>query len=229
MKVADLDFYFNLKEDIQNSDTLKKYHIIVAQSVDLHKLLTKEWLHDMPWYYTDWSSIEDVITLQHKVQQENKYKLHIYDTDTGKSKFLTLKDLPLYLKQNKVINLELSADILHIKEFHVNIPKTFYHLRDILVYVNKNKSIFVWNNNTCFRVWKFLNSDYLVRGGKYEDDYYTYGVKVHGGGIKFYYHKPSKYIYCLGWHSYAKEFAKDMTKEQFIEYAKYGKFDFFGD
>ena len=172
----------------------------------------------------------DVRSLQYKVERENKFKLHIYDTDTGKSKFMTLKELPSYLKKNKVVNLRGNEETLCIHGFQVNVPRTFYNLKDILVYVNQKQSIFIWTKDACFKIWNlysYSDSKYFYPRGMYSNDINTYGIKVRGGGIKFYYREPSKYIY-LNYSIYSKEIAS-MTREQFIEYAKFGKFDFFGD
>lgn len=230
MKVADLDFYFNLRSEIKNASvSLSKYDIAMGYTVDLHKLLTSDWLYKTDWFYRDKTTM-DVISLQYKVERENKFKLHIYDTDTGKSKFMTLKELPSYLKKNKVVNLHGNEETLCIHGFQINVPRTFYNLKDLLVYVNQKKSIFVWTKDTCFKLWNIYNSSdskYFYHRGLYGDDMNTYGIKVRGGGIKFYYREPSKYIY-LSDRIYSKEIAS-MTREQFIEYAKFGKFDFFGD
>ena len=230
MKVADLDFYFNLRSEIKNNAvSLSKYDIAGGYTVDLHKLLTSDWLYKTDWFYRDDTTM-DVRSLQYKVERENKFKLHIYDTDTGKSKFLTLKEMPSYLRENKVVNLSGTEETLVIQGFQINVPRTFYNLKDLLVYVNQNKSIFVWKKDTCFKLWNIYNSSdskYFYHRGLYGDDMNTYGIKVRGGGIKFYYREPSKYIY-LSDRIYSKEIAS-MTREQFIEYAKFGKFDFFGD
>ena len=230
MKVADLDFYFNLRSEIKNNAvSLSKYDIAGGYTVDLHKLLTSDWLYKTDGFYRNDTTM-DVISLQYKVERENKFKIHIYDTDTGKSKFMTLKEMPSYLKKNKVVNLHGNEETLFINGFQINVPRTFYNLKDILVYVNQNKSIFVWKKDTCFKLWNIYNSfdsKYFYHRGLYGDDMNTYGIKVRGGGIKFYYREPSKYIY-LSDRIYSKEIAS-MTREQFIEYAKFGKFDFFGD
>ena len=230
MKVADLDFYFNLRSEIKNNALrLSKYDIAGGYTVDLQKLLTSDWLYKTDWFYRDDTTM-DVRSLQYKVERENKFKLHIYDTDTGKSKFLTLKEMPSYLRENKVVNLSGTEETLVIQGFQINVPRTFYNLKDLLVYVNQNKSIFIWTKDTCFKLWNIYNSSdskYLYHRGMYGDDINTYGIKVRGGGIKFYYREPSKYIY-LSDRIYSKEIAS-MTREQFIEYAKFGKFDFFGD
>ena len=230
MKVADLDFYFNLRSEIKNNAvSLSKYDIAGGYTVDLHKLLTSDWLYKTDWLYRDDTTM-DVRSLQYKVERENKFKIHIYDTDTGTSKFMTLKELPSYLKKNKVVNLQGNEETLCIHGFQINVPRTFYNLKDILVYVNQNKSIFIWTKDTCFKLWNIYNSSdskYFYHRGLYGDDMNTYGIKVRGGGIKFYYIEPSKYIY-LSYSIYSKEIAS-MTREQFIEYAKFGKFDFFGD
>ena len=230
MKVADLDFYFNLRSEIKNNAvSLSKYDIAGGYTVDLHKLLTSDWLYKTDGFYRNDTTM-DVISLQYKVERENKFKIHIYDTDTGKSKFMTLKEMPSYLKKNKVVNLQGNEETLCIHGFQINVPRTFYNLKDLLVYVNQNKSIFVWKKDTCFKLWNIYNSfdsKYFYHRGLYGDDMNTYGIKVRGGGIKFYYREPSKYIY-LSDRIYSKEIAS-MTREQFIEYAKFGKFDFFGD
>ena len=242
MKVADLDFYFNLRREIEkNALRLSKYDIARAYTIDLHKLLTSDWLYKTDGFYMDDTTM-DVISLQYKVERENKFKLHIYDTDTGKSKFMTLKELPSYLKKNKVANLQGNEETISIQGFRINVPRTFYNLKDILVYVNQKQSIFVWTKDACFKIWdiySYSDSKYFYPSGMYSDSKYfyprgmysgdinTYGIKVRGGGIKFYYREPSKYIYlsdCI----YSKEIAS-MTREQFIEYSKFGKFDFFGD
>ena len=104
MKVADLDFYFNLRSEIKNNAVnLSKYDIAGGYTVDLHKLLTSDWLYKTDWLYRDDTTM-DVRSLQYKVERENKFKIHIYDTDTGKSKFMTLKEMPSYLKKNKLVN-----------------------------------------------------------------------------------------------------------------------------
>lgn len=231
MKVADLDFYFNLRSEIENNKNLPKYCIAGSYTVDLHRLFTTEWLYQTPWFYDDTSSY-DVRELQYKVEKESRFKLHIYDTDMGKSKFMTLRELPLYLKTNKVVNLDGNEETLVIKGFQINTPKTFYNLKDILVYVNQNKSIFIWTKETCFKALVYsynYDSKHFYHKGMYSDDVCTYGIKVHGGGIRFYYREPSKYIYSFGLHTYAREIADNMTREQFIDSAKFGKFDFFGD
>ena len=230
MKVADLDFYFNLRSEIKNNALrLSKYDIAGGYTVDLHKLLTSDWLYKTDWFYRDDTTM-DVRSLQYKVERENKFKIHIYDTDTGKSKFMTLKELPSYLKKNKVVNLQGNEETISIQGFQVNVPRTFYNLKDILVYVNQKQSIFIWTKDACFKIWdlySYSDSKYFYSRGMYSNDINTYGIKVRGGGIKFYYREPSKYIY-LSCHIYSKEIAS-MTREQFIEYAKFGKFDFFGD
>ena len=230
MKVADLDFYFNLRSEIKNNAVnLSKYDIAGGYTVDLHKLLTSDWLYKTDWFYRDDTTM-DVRSLQYKVERENKFKLHIYDTDTGKSKFMTLKELPSYLKKNKVVNLQGNEETISIQGFQVNVPRTFYNLKDILVYVNQKQSIFIWTKDACFKIWdlySYSDSKYFYTRGMYSNDINTYGIKVRGGGIKFYYREPSKYIY-LSDSIYSKEIAS-MTREQFIEYAKFGKFDFFGD
>ena len=230
MKVADLDFYFNLRSEIKNNALrLSKYDIAGGYTVDLHKLLTSDWLYKTDWLYYDDTTM-DVRSLQYKVERENKFKIHIYDTDTGKSKFMTLKEMPSYLRENKVVNLSGTEETLVIQGFQINVPRTFYNLKDLLVYVNQNKSIFIWKKDTCFKLWNIYNSSdskYFYHRGLYGDDMNTYGIKVRGGGIKFYYREPSKYIY-LSDSIYSKEIAS-MTREQFVEYAKFGKFDFFGD
>ena len=228
MKVADLDFYFNLRSEIKNNALrLSKYDIAGGYTVDLHKLLTSDWLYKTDWFYMDDTTM-DVRSLQYKVERENKFKIHIYDTDTGK--FMTLKEMPSYLRENKVVNLQGNEETISIHGFQINVPRTFYNLKDLLVYVNQNKSIFVWKKDTCFKLWNIYSSSdskYLYHRGMYSDDINTYGIKVRGGGIKFYYREPSKYIY-LSDRIYSKGIAS-MTREQFIEYAKFGKFDFFGD
>lgn len=230
MKVADLDFYFNLRSEIKNNALrLSKYDIAMGYTVDLHKLLTSDWLYKPDWFYMDDTTM-DVRNLQYKVERENKFKLHIYDTDTGKSKFMTLKELPSYLKKNKVVNLQGNEETICIHGFQINVPRTFYNLKDILVYVNQKQSIFIWTKDACFKIWdiySYPDSKYFYPRGMYSNDINTYGIKVRGGGIKFYYREPSKYIY-LSDSIYSKEIAS-MTREQFIEYAKFGKFDFFGD
>ena len=230
MKVADLDFYFNLRSEIKNNAVnLSKYDIAGGYTVDLHKLLTSDWLYKTDWLYRDDTTM-DVRSLQYKVERENKFKIHIYDTDTGKSKFMTLKEMPSYLKKNKVVNLQGNEETLCIHGFQINVPRTFYNLKDILVYVNQKQSIFIWTKDACFKIWdlySYSDSKYFYPRGMYSNDINTYGIKVRGGGIKFYYREPSKYIY-LSDSIYSKEIAS-MTREQFIEYAKFGKFDFFGD
>ena len=230
MKVADLDFYFNLRSEIKNNAvSLSKYDIAGGYTVDLHKLLTSDWLYKTDLFYRDDTTM-DVRSLQYKVERENKFKLHIYDTDTGKSKFMTLKEMPSYLRENKVVNLSGTEETLTIHGFQVNVPRTFYNLKDILVYVNQKQSIFIWIKDACFKIWNlysYSDSKYFYPRGMYSNDIHTYGIKVRGGGIKFYYREPSKYIY-LSDSIYSKEIAS-MTREQFVEYAKFGKFDFFGD
>ena len=225
-----MDFYFNLRSEIKNNALrLSKYDIAGGYTVDLHKLLTSDWLYKTDWFYRDDTTM-DVRSLQYKVERENKFKIHIYDTDTGKSKFMTLKELPSYLKKNKVVNLQGNEETISIQGFQVNVPRTFYNLKDILVYVNQKQSIFIWTKDACFKIWdlySYSDSKYFYSRGMYSNDINTYGIKVRGGGIKFYYREPSKYIY-LSCHIYSKEIAS-MTREQFIEYAKFGKFDFFGD
>lgn len=230
MKVADLDFYFNLRSEIENNALrLSKYDIAGVYMIDLHKLLTSDWLYKTDGFYMDDTTM-DVRSLQYKVERENKFKLHIYDTDTGKSKFMTLKELPSYLKKNKVVNLQGNEETISIHGFQINVPRTFYNLKDILVYVNQKQSIFIWTKDACFKIWdiySYSDSKYFYPRGMYSNDINTYGIKVRGGGIKFYYREPSKYIY-LSDSIYSKEIAS-MTREQFIEYSKFGKFDFFGD
>lgn len=213
MKVADLEFYFNLRREIQNDAvSLSRYDIAGGYTVDLHKLLTSDWLYKTDWFYRDDTNMY-VRSLQYKVERENKFKIHIYDTDNGKSKFLTLKEMPSYLKENKVVNLDGTEETLVIKGFQINVPRTFYNLKDVLVYVNQNKSVFIRTKDTCFKLWNiysYSDSKYFYHMGMYSDDINTYGIKVHGGGIKFYYREPSKYIH-LSDSLYSKEIAS-MTR-----------------
>ena len=114
MKVADLDFYFNLRSEIKNNALrLSKYDIAGGYTVDLHKLLTSDWLYKTDLFYRDDTTM-DVRSLQYKVERENKCKLHIYDTDRGKSRFMTLKELASYLKKNKVVNLQCNEETISI-------------------------------------------------------------------------------------------------------------------
>lgn len=229
MKIADMDWYFDLKDFVIKNNISREFQRLNMNGG--HAIYYK-YFFDTSLRYSSFDDEKSEIAFNVYLFLREK-NVTIYDSETGKNKRVHFADLPAYLAKNEVINLgyDQNSGFLQCKSFVLNRPGTIYN-GNIMMYSNTKGKMFFHSDDfggCCFKMEDFLlDEDYIQKVSR-TGGLVVFGLKFWQKQIKFYYRQPSKYYYVgTGYYPVFLIKMTEMSREEFIRNIKIGKFDLFG-